>query len=94
MLLVVLLPLLLMSTTGAFSTVSASSDDSVSCYDRGVVDGEDHPFNQGTYDKCGNEYYQGFIKGCMSVEGNDREVCESYHGCLIFYLSILNNRFS
>ncbi len=33
-------------------------------------------------DNCGplnsdNRYYQGFIDGCMSVEGNTREVCES-----------------
>ena len=77
MLLAVLLPLLLMSTTWALSTEMANSEDSVSCYDRGFVDGEDHPFNQETHDKCGNAYYQGFIKGCMSVEGNDRDTCES-----------------
>ena len=77
MLVVVLVPLLLVNTIGAMSTVNASNDNSVSCHDRGVVDGEDHPFNQGTYDKCGNEYYQGFIEGCMSVEGNDRNTCES-----------------
>jgi hypothetical protein len=74
---IVLLPLVCMSTMGLTDTVFATSGDDVSCYDRGIIDGEDHPFNQGTYDRCGDEYYQGFIQGCMSVEGNDRDICES-----------------
>ena len=37
---IVLLPLLLlMMTTGTLSPVNASSDDSVSCYERGIIDG-------------------------------------------------------
>jgi hypothetical protein len=63
-------------TFGEIMTVNASSNE-VSCFERGVVDGEDHPFNQRTYDNCGDEYYQGFLEGCMSVEGNNMEVCES-----------------
>ena len=75
---IVLLPLLLlMMTTGTLTPVNASSDDSVSCYERGIIDGEDHPFNQRTYDNCRDQYYQGFIEGCMSVDGNSRDVCES-----------------
>ena len=61
---------------GTLTTVNASSDDSVSCYERGIIDGEDHPFNQRTYDNCRDQYYQGFIEGCMSVDGNSRDVCE------------------
>ena len=74
---IMLLPLLFMTTTGTLPTVNASSDDSVSCYERGIIDGEDHPFNQRTYDNCRDQYYQGFIEGCMSVDGNSRDVCES-----------------
>ena len=54
-----------------------------SCRDAGFKDGQDHPFNHATYDHCGDEqggadaYYDGFIDGCMSVEGNTRDVCES-----------------
>jgi hypothetical protein len=66
-----------MSTIGAMTTVNANSNDNVSCYERGIIDGEDHPFSQKTHDKCGNEYYQGFIEGCLSVEGNNRDTCES-----------------
>jgi hypothetical protein len=46
-------------------------------FERGVRDGEEHPFSQDTYNECGDDYYKGFIKGCISVEGNDREICES-----------------
>jgi len=69
------LPILLI-TIGGITSVNANSNE-VSCFERGIVDGEDHPFNQRTYDKCGNDYYQGFLDGCMSVEGNNREVCDS-----------------
>ena len=63
-------------TLGGIVMVNASSNE-VSCFERGIVDGEDHPFNQRTYNNCGDDYYQGFLEGCMSVEGNNRDVCES-----------------
>jgi hypothetical protein len=54
-----------------------------SCRDTGFNDGQNGPFNSGTYDLCGDEangdkeYYDGFMDGCMSVEGNTRDVCVS-----------------
>ena len=54
-----------------------------SCYDSGYRAGQDGPFSQSTYDHCGDQtggdkaYSDGFIDGCMSVEGNTRDVCES-----------------
>ena len=72
-----LLPVLFLGISIQTSSVNASSENEVSCYDRGFIDGEDHPFSQNTYDKCGDEYYQGFIAGCMSIEGNSRDTCES-----------------
>ncbi|WP_148687536.1 hypothetical protein [Candidatus Nitrosocosmicus hydrocola] len=65
-----ILPVIFLGIVSNLSSVNASSGGDVNCYDRGIIDGEDHPFNQGTYDKCGDDYYQGFIKGCLSVEGN------------------------
>ena len=53
------------------------------CRDAGYDDGQNGPFSQPTYDHCGDEedgnlaYYNGFIDGCMSVEGNRRDICES-----------------
>ncbi len=70
-----LLPIFLI-TIGGMTSVSASNGD-VSCFERGIIDGEDHPFNQRTYDNCGDDYYQGFLEGCKVVEGNNRDVCES-----------------
>lgn len=56
--------------------VNGSSESEINCYEKGFRDGEEYPFNQNTYDDCGDDYYRGFIKGCMSVEGNTREACE------------------
>jgi hypothetical protein len=65
------------SGSSNISLVNPSGGEQVSCYDRGFIDGEDYPFNQVTYDRCGDDYYHGFLQGCMSVEGNDRDICES-----------------
>ena len=59
------------------TTVNATSDESVICFDRGFIDGEDHPFSQRTHNNCRDEYYHGFIEGCLSVEGNNGDSCES-----------------
>lgn len=58
--------------------------ENVGCYDVGYRDGRDSGFDMEVYnDNCGstenaedNQYYQGFIEGCMSVEGNTERVCE------------------
>lgn len=78
-LLIGLIPIILLGATIGPQTLiyASSSNDEVSCYERGIIDGEDHPFSQKTYAKCGDDYYQGFIEGCLSVEGNDRDICES-----------------
>lgn len=53
------------------------------CYNVGYENGQNDSFSEDAFqDNCGplnsdNRYYQGFIDGCMSVEGNTREVCES-----------------
>lgn len=54
-----------------------------SCRDSGERAGKNGPFSQATYSHCGDEpggrdaYYDGFIDGCISVEGNSRDLCES-----------------
>lgn len=71
-------------TIGVFSipSVFAQDEDVSVCYDSGYNDGRNGEFNRYTWaDDCGdvedNKYYRGFIEGCMSVEGNTRDVCES-----------------
>jgi hypothetical protein len=60
----------------------ATNEWNDSCFDSGFRDGQDNPFSQPTWDHCGDEeggddaYYDGFIKGCMSVEGNTKHACE------------------
>ena len=61
---------------------ASHSPDPQACYNDGTYDGEENPFSQDLYDMCAeggaeDDYYRGFIEGCMSVEGNDRETCES-----------------
>jgi hypothetical protein len=75
------------SAISALPIVFASTgvlENAQDCYDAGYEDGRDSPFDGGANDICrqftddqGNPYYSGFIFGCMSVEGNTMDVCES-----------------
>ena len=73
----IIIPVLLIGTMCNVSSVDANHGEDVSCHDKGYIDGQNHPFSQGTFDRCGNDYYQGFLQGCMSVEGNSKDTCES-----------------
>ena len=76
-LIVILLPLLVINSNNTLSFADANETGQVYCYDKGFVDGEDHPFDQGIYGKCGDDYYEGFLAGCMSVKDNSLEICDS-----------------
>ena len=76
---IVIFPLNQYVFAGGPSTIEA-------CYDNGYRQGQDDPFDRGNYDSCErfrsdndgkNPYYEGFIDGCRSVEGNTEEICES-----------------
>jgi hypothetical protein len=58
-----------------------SSDDGTSnpdrCFQAGKDDGRDSGFSQLEFDTCGSSYEHGFMKGCLSVDGNTRDVCNS-----------------
>lgn len=64
-------------------TAEDEEDWNESCRDASFEDGRNGPFNDATYDHCGDgatgdkAYLDGFVDGCMSVEGNTRDVCES-----------------
>lgn len=77
-----LYPTLVVFATSNQEESNTENDYSDKCYNSGYNDGQNGPFSQGTYDHCGegngdDDYYSGFIDGCMSVEGNTRDVCES-----------------
>jgi hypothetical protein len=53
-------------------------------YDRGYEDGQDNPINEqirsgesGHSEEYVNGYLEGFLDGCLSVEGNDKDICNS-----------------
>jgi hypothetical protein len=62
------------ATTNAFAS---HSSDPIACEGDGLYDGKNNPFSQELFEMCGDTYYDAFIEGCMSVEGNSREDCES-----------------
>ena len=74
---------ILIGTALTTNAVYAGNDWNDSCRDAGYEQGQNGPFSVDTYDHCGDEnggddaYYKGFIDGCMSVEDNTKDVCES-----------------
>jgi hypothetical protein len=42
---------------------------------KGYETGRNGPFSQDKFAACGNDYQKGFMDGCLSVVGNDQEVC-------------------
>lgn len=62
------------------------------CWVDGYDDGQDNPFSQDRHRDCifnveksesdlccnGKPYYEGFVDGCMDVEGNTEEICERF----------------
>jgi hypothetical protein len=46
-----------------------------SCYKDGHDAGRNGPFSQDRFAQCDAQYEHGFMAGCLSVMGNDKEVC-------------------
>jgi DNA-binding transcriptional regulator LsrR (DeoR family) len=81
-----LIAAIITSAISVLPTAFASTDvlENADCYDAGYEDGQDLPLDGGANDFCrqfiddqGNPYYTSLIDGCMSVEGNTLDVCES-----------------
>jgi hypothetical protein len=65
-------------TANAFASHGSNA---IACEADGYEAGRDDSFSQELYETCeevggADEYYEGFIEGCTSVEGNTRDVCE------------------
>jgi hypothetical protein len=74
---VVMAAIFLFSVTSTTSLATEEEDD---CFDIGYRDGLDRPFDHEKNEECkaaASSYYHGFINGCMSVQENTREICES-----------------
>jgi hypothetical protein len=68
---------ILTSVYGYSDAFASHSTDTASCQNDGLYDGKNNPFSQELNEMCGDTYYDAYIEGCMSVEGNTRDVCES-----------------
>jgi hypothetical protein len=62
---------------GGQTAYGSHSSSPAACEGDGLETGQNGEFSQGLYEMCGEIYYDAFIEGCMSVEGNTRDVCES-----------------
>ena len=69
--------ILLTSVYGYSEAFASHGTDTASCEKDGVYDGKNNPFSQELFEMCGNTYHDAYIEGCMSVQGNTRDVCES-----------------
>lgn len=65
---------LAIATVNPFASLSA---DPIACEGDGLYDRKNNPFSPEFYEMCGQIYYDAFIEGCMAIENNTREVCES-----------------
>lgn len=63
-------------TTASATTAYASTNSDGDCFQTGITDGQDYPFDQETYDGCGDDYYEWYIESCIYLEGNAIDVCE------------------
>jgi hypothetical protein len=74
----ILIVVLVVTSVYGYSNAFAShGTNTASCENDGLYDGKNNPFSQELFEICGNTYHDAYIEGCMSVEGNTREVCES-----------------
>ena len=65
------------SIYGYSDAFASHGTDTASCQNDGLYDGKNNPFSQELFEMCGNTYHDAYIEGCMSVQGNTRDVCES-----------------
>jgi hypothetical protein len=74
----IMMAIMLMLVLGSpANNVSVYAKKHTECFNSGVSDGKDHPFDASRFDRCGQEYESGFMKGCLSVQGNTKEACSS-----------------
>ena len=69
--------IILTSVYGYSDAFASHGTDTASCQNDGLYDGKNNPFSQELFEMCGNTYHDAYIEGCMSVQGNTRDVCES-----------------
>jgi hypothetical protein len=66
-----------MVLTVAPNAFASHSSDANACENDGLYDGKNNPFSQEMLDMCGDIYTDAFIRGCMSIDDNSRDDCET-----------------
>lgn len=59
------------------NNISLRAKKHTECFNAGLNDGKDHPFDASRFDRCGKNYQDGFLKDCQSVKADSHEECES-----------------
>jgi hypothetical protein len=59
-LLILLISMTMRSISSSYS--SSNSENDLSSFETGIIDGEDYPYSESTIDQCGDDYYEGFLK--------------------------------
>jgi hypothetical protein len=75
---ILLMAAALVPTTTTMAAYASHSVSANACQGDGYEAGQNGEFSQELYEFCeeyGDEYYDGFINGCMDA-GNSRDVCE------------------
>jgi hypothetical protein len=58
------------------SSMNVQATNHSECFNAGQSDRADHPFDASRFDRCGKNYQDGFLKGCMDA-GHSEETCQS-----------------
>jgi hypothetical protein len=66
----IMISIILLVGAGLPATVHADT-----CYSDGYEAGRNGPFSQDKFSQCGDAYEHGFMAGCLSVMGNNKEIC-------------------
>lgn len=74
---IVMAALLALVVGSPASNISLRAKKHTECFNAGLNDGKDHPFDASRFDRCGKNYQDGFLKGCQSVKADSHEECES-----------------
>ena len=84
---IIIIIIIIMFCVGLTPAFAQYTEFEEKCMNAGVDDGLNNPFNQETWERCGetsNEaaqaYYTGFIEGCGVIPSNTKEVCERAAG--------------
>ena len=73
--LLIVIPIVYGSEVAVLNYTAIDNVQDETCHGIGYVDGQDNPFDQVMFARCGSAYYDGFIDGCVAAN-NTVEICD------------------